>query len=283
MGARAAPPSVPQIDPGSRSSTDVIHRHLRRQILSGDIPAGSELSQAQVAKDCGVSRAPVREAFRLLQREGLIETEINHRARVSPLSLEDVEQTYALRVVNESLALAVSIPRLTHAELDNIDRAVEAVDAAHPDDFEAWEQRHQDFHSLLLRHSGPEMQSVLSQWADHTERYRRVYVADSGGGWTLGAAEHAELAHACRAGDVDTATTVLARHHSRAGLTLIAAIDPSYEPALLRTAVRQVANPDVPTRGPAQSRYRAGQVGAVRPKQRDGRQQLETHARGDEH
>jgi DNA-binding GntR family transcriptional regulator len=51
---------------GSRESTGVIHALLRSRILSGELAAGSEISQARVAKECGVSRGPVREAFRLL-------------------------------------------------------------------------------------------------------------------------------------------------------------------------------------------------------------------------
>ncbi len=232
--------NAPLVRPGSRGSTDVIHVHLRRRILSGEILAGAELSQAQIAKDFGVSRGPVREAFRLLQRERLIEAAVNQRARVAQLSLEEVEQTYALRVVNESLALAVSVPRFDEAELAEMDALVTAVGAANPRDFDAWEQQHQRFHGLLLAHAGAALQRSLSQWAEHTERYRRVYVADERGGWALGSAEHALLARACRARDPAAATGLLARHLARAALTLVSTIDPAHEPALLRAAIRQV-------------------------------------------
>lgn len=231
---------APLVAPGSRGSTDVIHEHLRAKILSGEIPAGFELSQAQVAKDCGVSRGPVREAFRLLQREELIEAEVNHRAKVTELSLQDVEHVYALRVVNEALALSVSVPRFTNAELDEMDRLVAAVGESQGHGFGAWEEQHQQLHTLLLAHAGERMQRSLSQWAEHTERYRRVYIADESGGWTLGSLEHGQLAQACRARDVGAATRLLARHLSRAALTLVSTMDPTHEPALLRAAIRQV-------------------------------------------
>lgn len=229
-----------KIAPGSRGSTDVVHEVLRAEILSGTIPAASRLSQAQVAERFGISRGPVREAFRLLQREGLLEVEVNRRARVARLSLEDVEHVYALRVVNESLALAVSLPRFSEEELDEMDRLVASVGAADPVDFEMWERQHQLFHELLFAHAGADMRRSLLEWADHTERYRRVYVTHDGGGWRLGAAEHADLASACRRRDAATATNLLARHLSRAALTLVTIIDPAYEPHLLRAAIRQV-------------------------------------------
>lgn len=235
--------SARPIAPGSRDSTEKIHQHLRASILSGELPAGIELSQARVAKDFQVSRGPVREAFRLLQREELIEAQVNHRARVTGLSLSDVEHVYALRIVNEALALAVSVPRFSGADLDTMDELVTAITAAHGQGFGSWERRHREFHDLLLVHAGERMRSSVARWAEHSERYRRVYLADAGGGWAVGALEHAELATACRAGDTVGATGMLARHLSRAALTLVAAMDPTHEPALLRAAVRQVASP----------------------------------------
>ncbi|WP_370326547.1 GntR family transcriptional regulator [Euzebya sp.] len=227
------------VDPGSRASTDAIYGHLRHRILTGDLAAGSELAQAPVAKAYGVSRGPVREAFRLLQREGLITSEVNQRARVAPLSLDDIEHTYALRVVNESVALAVSVPRFSGDELDQMDRMAAVVAAADPQDFETWDRQHQQFHAMLFAHAGRAMARSIQQWGDHAERYRRAYVSDADGGWMAGAGEHAELATACRAGDTTHATALLARHLSRAGLRLIATIDPTHDPALLRAAVRQ--------------------------------------------
>ena len=135
-----------------------------------------------------------------------------------------------------------------------MDRLVASVGAADPVDFEVWERQHQRFHELLFAHAGADMRRLLLQWADHTERYRRVYVTDDGGGWRLGSAEHADLASACRRRDAATATDLLARHLSRAALTLVTAIDPAYEPHLLRAAIRQVVKPGRVLGGAIESR-----------------------------
>lgn len=225
---------------GSRGSTDVIHSHLRARILSGEIPADSELSQAGVAKDCGSSRGPVREAFRLLQREGLIEAVINRRARTTPLSVDEVEHVYALRVANEAVALSLSVPRFTTSDLDELDRLVLAINEVQGRSFAAWDEQHQQFHDLLLTYAGERMKGSLALWAEYSARYRRVYVADETGGWTQGALEHAQIAQACRVRDEGRAVGLLARHLSRAALTLIAMMDPTHDPVLLRAALRQV-------------------------------------------
>lgn len=226
---------------GSRESTGVIHAHLRSRILSGELAAGSELSQARVAKACGVSRGPVREAFRLLEREGLITAEVNQRARVTGLSVDDVEHVYALRVVNEALALTVSVPRFATEEFDEMEHLLSAVARSQSQGFDAWDAQHERFHMLLLAHAGARMIGSAAQWAEHTERYRRVYMSDQSGGWAQGAREHTELARLCRERDAEGAAHLLARHLSRAALTLVASMDPTHDPALLRAAVRQVA------------------------------------------
>jgi DNA-binding GntR family transcriptional regulator len=232
-----APEPGPAAVPGGRETTEAIHTGLRRRILSGDIPAGAELAQAVVAKDHRVSRGPVREAFRLLQREGLLEVEVNQRARVPPLSVAEVEHLYALRIATETLAFGLSVARFTEAEVDGLERLAAEVAAAGSDDFEEWEQHHQRFHTALVAPAGPRMLGSIRLWAEHTGRYRRIYVHRDG--WTLGAREHAALARLCRERDAAGAALLLTRHLSRAALALIGSMDPAHEPALLRAAIRQ--------------------------------------------
>ena len=222
------------------SNPEFIYEVLRDRILSGVITAGSDLVQARVADEFGTSRGPVREAFRLLQREGLIVTTVNLRAKVSELSAEEVDHLYALRVVNEALALRVSISRFNATELDRLNSLATAIASQKPDNFDEWEDLHEQFHNQLIAHCGQSLQSSLTQWSDFTERYRRVYVADRSGGWVLGSREHLLLAEACANRDADTAVSILAEHLGRAGLTLMAMINPRHEPVLVRAAMDQV-------------------------------------------
>ena len=222
------------------STPEFIYEVLRGRILSGSIAAGSDLVQARVADEFGTSRGPVREAFRLLQREGLIVANVNVRAKVSELSAEEVDHLYALRVVNEALALRVSIPRFTPDELDRLSSLATAIASQKPDNFDEWEDLHEQFHNLLIGHCGPSLQTSLTQWSDFTERYRRAYVADRSGGWILGSREHLLLAEQCANRNADAAVNILAEHLGRAGLTLMAMIDPRHEPVLVRAAMEQV-------------------------------------------
>jgi DNA-binding GntR family transcriptional regulator len=230
---------------GGRDSAPVIRDHLRTEILSGRLHPGAEISQTGVAADLGVSRGPVREAFRLLERDGLIDTRVNYRARIASLSVDDLEHLYTLRVLNESLALSVSTPLFTPDELDELDFLAAHLRGPEIDefDFEAWDLLHQRFHGLLLVHSGARMIASAAEWAARTQRYRRTYAEDVGG-LPAGAAEHAALARLCRDRDADGAARLLARHLSRAALVLLDQMAPEHDPVLLRGAIRQVTGPD---------------------------------------
>jgi DNA-binding GntR family transcriptional regulator len=92
--------------------TWTVYSSLRESILNGALPPGESLSQVQLASQLGVSRGPLREAVRMLQREGLVEAEVNRRGRVSSFSIDDLEQLYAMRIVHESLAIRINVPAL---------------------------------------------------------------------------------------------------------------------------------------------------------------------------
>jgi len=223
-----------------RATPELIYESLRARILSAEIEAGSTLAQSIVARSYGVSRGPVREAFRMLQREGLIESETNFRATVTPLSIEEVEHLYAMRIVNECMAFSATIPHLSPSELDELDDLAERLNRMQVLEIAEWETCHQRFHGLLFAHASGRTRAELAHWAEHTERYRRVYIQGSATGWALGATEHAHIAAACRNSDSAAGATILAQHLARAGLTLVAIMDPSYKPDLLRAALNQV-------------------------------------------
>jgi DNA-binding GntR family transcriptional regulator len=84
----------------ARDMTWTVYSSVRESILNGTIAPGSFLSQVQLASNLGVSRGPLREAVRMLQREGLVEAEVNRRGRVSSFSIQDLEQLYAMRIRN---------------------------------------------------------------------------------------------------------------------------------------------------------------------------------------
>jgi DNA-binding GntR family transcriptional regulator len=220
-------------------STEVVHDRLRRAILQGEFDPTVPLSQVQLAARLGVSRTPLREALRMLQREGLIDSEPNRRVRVAELSVADLEQLYASRVLLEALAVRLTVPAFTQQDLDELRQALSRMTELKGRDVDVWEAAHHSFHRLLRRYAGERIGRQADDLSDHTERYRRVYMAEPRA-WSAAAAEHTAIVDACVAGDAALASTHLARHLARTALTLIALFSPEHEPAPVREALRLV-------------------------------------------
>lgn len=224
---------------GGSLTVDAIFQLLRDEILHGQLPAGAVVSQVKLAKRLGVNRTQLREALRMLQRESLVEGEHNRRDRVADLTCDDLVELYALRIPEEALAIRLTMPALTAAELDEIDRLLDEMDGfASAETLSEWEARHRRFHRLLISHAGARITRSVQDLQDYCERYRRALLERSPISFDIGAREHRAIARACRSGDHAAAAAALARHLGRTALTLVSLTDPSYDPRPVREALR---------------------------------------------
>lgn len=221
---------------------------VRRGILRGDFELNTPISQVKLAEQLGVSRTPLREALRMLQREGLIEAEPNRRVRVAPLSISDLEEVYAHRIVLEALALSLSVPHFTDVDFAEIRGHLEtmhriegehAVRGSDPADVELWQAPHRDFHAALRRYAGTRITHYAIVLSDHSERYRRVYLAEPAA-WAAAGDEHEAIVQACEARDVAHAYELMSRHLARTALSVVAKAAPEHDPSKIRVALQLV-------------------------------------------
>jgi DNA-binding GntR family transcriptional regulator len=89
---------------------EVAERRLRAAILSGALQPGEKIVEEQLCADFGISRAPLREALRLLGQQGLVEHLPRRGARVTEWSTADILQLFALRHVLERHAIELALP-----------------------------------------------------------------------------------------------------------------------------------------------------------------------------
>ena len=107
--------------PGASSAlVDETAAAIRTRIMSGEIPIGAQLRQAELAKTLGVSRTPVREALRQLQTGGLIEVVPNRGAVVRVPAPWEVREAYEVRAELEGLACERAVSRITDDILDEL-------------------------------------------------------------------------------------------------------------------------------------------------------------------
>jgi DNA-binding GntR family transcriptional regulator len=237
-------PAMTSVSPsGEPITVDSLYELLRHRILAGELRPGAILSQVKLADAFGTGRTPLREALRMLQREGLVDAEYNRRVRVAALTTSELDEIYARRVVLEAMAVRASIPRFTLAELDELQALKAEMESFMPDPAERlqeWEAPHRAFHQLLVRHAGASIVSDVEQLQDHAERYRAILGSSLPGAFAPGAADHAQLVVSCIERDPREAGRTLARHLARAGLALLSQTDPTHDAVALREALRLV-------------------------------------------
>jgi DNA-binding GntR family transcriptional regulator len=220
-------------------NAEAVHDELRAAILRNELPAGMILNQVHVAKRLGVSRTPLREAFRMLQREGLIEGESNKRMRVAGLSLDGLEDLYAMRILLEGLAIRLSVPLLSKEALAMLKNLLNEMEKfARLEDYESWEIPHRKFHAGLVQCAGERQRREIVRLSEHAERYRRAYTIEAPRAWAKGVKEHKLILDACIERDPVSAAERLARHYSSVVLGLLGMLAPEHEPVAVRTAMR---------------------------------------------
>ena len=105
-------------------STEIVDK-LRVEILAEQIIPGTKLTEQAISKEYGISRTPVREALRSLEKEGLIEVIPNRGAFVSGLSAAAIADIYTLRIQNEMQAIRWAIERRTPEQLESIEEILD--------------------------------------------------------------------------------------------------------------------------------------------------------------
>ena len=112
----------------SFSLTDEIADVVRERILKGEYEIGEKIKENQIASELKVSRTPIREAFKLLENEGLIDYIPNRGCFAKGFTKQDVDDIYAVREALEELAVRWSVARITEQELVALEEQVDLME-----------------------------------------------------------------------------------------------------------------------------------------------------------
>ncbi len=195
----------------SSSLVEKAHRAIHQAILNGDLKPGSQLLEAAVAREMGISRGPVREALRLLERGGLVVHQPNKGYRVARFTPDDLIVLASIRLALESLALHRAIenpgtgPRL-RAVLGEMMKAQKKGDRARVVGLD------RQFHEAVVDMSG--QARLLAVWLSLRDQIElavaevsHTYASMSGR-----TASHVPLVEAIEQVDLNTALEALEAH-----------------------------------------------------------------------
>ncbi|MGI4861226.1 MAG: GntR family transcriptional regulator [Janthinobacterium lividum] len=211
---REEPPVAAEAVPGSnkivrKTTVDLVTDGIRKMILNGKLAPGEALRQELLAEEFGVSRAPIREAITRLSSEGLLTVFPHRGAYVCELSVEEVRETFDIRLRLEPWLFAEAVLRISDAEIDKAERLITEMDQVDGAEWGHLNWRlHETFYRPAQKDITLEMLRVLHDRSDRYFRYQVVKVPIR----EQSHAEHMQLVDACRARDAKKGAKVLEQH-----------------------------------------------------------------------
>ena len=197
----------------TRSLSSLVAQEIERMILSGALAAGERLNEAMLATRLGVSRGPVREAVRGLERSGLVVAVRNQGSYVRQVSAAEALEIYDLRAAITGLACARLAQCAKPAQLAELRALVKRMEQAHEaDDPAAYYAANLEFHSALMAFgAGPRARRLYEDFGNELHLYRRRALVQPEN-MRESNAEHAAILRAIAAGDAVAARTAGEAH-----------------------------------------------------------------------
>jgi DNA-binding GntR family transcriptional regulator len=214
-------PRAPSIV-GPPSLVELAAATLRRMIIGGDLLCGQRIVENRLTHELGISRPPLREALRVLEREGLVRQVPRKGVIVTPLTLHDIYEICTLRAEFERLAVRLGVPVTEPSRLHRCRQALQRMsDAAGAGDEPSYMECSFEFHLAVVGLSGHQrleeayrslqLQVMLSMALNRRARQDQESLAGD-------VARHRRLLTIIEGGDPDAVLTELAEHGDRAFL-----------------------------------------------------------------
>jgi DNA-binding GntR family transcriptional regulator len=190
---------------------DTAYEVIRDAIVRADIPPGAVVSNAAVAEQLGLSRAPVRDALARLADEGLVETKPQSYTRVTPLAVKEARDAAEVVRAMHELAARAAVPLLTAGHIEAMREANRRFEAAtRAEDIDAALEFDDDLHGVLIGVCGN--RAVAATVERYTPLIRRLERRQfSSARARRSVRRHDELIAACAAGDAGQAVQVTAQ------------------------------------------------------------------------
>ena len=178
----------------SSSLPALVQQELERLILAGGLSAGSKLNEAAIAQRLGVSRGPVREAFRALEESGLVRLEKNRGVFVRRIPVEEADEIYELRAVLDEFVGRRLAQTATPGHLRELAARVDRMEkAAAKGDVGAYLTANVDFHDRMVELTGnAKLLGMYRRLVNELHLFRHATLAQ-GGALPVSTREHRDI------------------------------------------------------------------------------------------
>jgi len=194
---------------------------IRDAILKGNMKPGERVSEPELAERFGISRTPIREAFRQLESEGYLEVIPRKGAVVASLSERDVEEFYAIKTILEGFAAKMAAENLTAKDIERLESINERLQQIAQDgDVKTFFRVHNEFHEVFIKAAGNEkLYEMINQLVMRFKRLRLASLSQPGR-MEISVEEHRNMIQAFKNHDGDRADS-LVRHAATIGADVL--------------------------------------------------------------
>lgn len=208
----------------SQALHEQIYLYLRNEILDGRLRIGERLKQQDLARKMNVSRMPVREALKKLEKDGLVTSRSSYGVRVSFFDTDYLIEVYLLRKTLEKIAVELAVPRMDENNIEHLKTLnlnfKEAVISNHNKEMI---ETNEKFHFTLYSYCGFEyLQEILKDLWNRFPRYTFDIIEGQG---EMSFKEHDELLYFALKGEAEKAGEIMKKHIENAQNKLISKIN----------------------------------------------------------
>ncbi len=194
---------------------DQVFKLLQQRILTLELPPLTKISEADIAKRLGVSRQPVREAFKRLERLGFLQIRPQSGTVVSLISEQAILRARFIRTALEIQTVRAACAVFTPDDIDTLQRLIDQQRAAaDSDDAQLFHRLDEEFHRAICAHSGHDyVWDLIHDHKAHMDRVRMLSLSSTS--QKLALREHIAILAAIADRDAAAATEAMTRHLSR--------------------------------------------------------------------
>lgn len=193
--------------------SDAVYETLLEAILSGSLPTGAVVSELSLSKKLQVSRTPVHDALKQLEKDDLIQQKANHRAVVASFTADDVFDVFEMRILLEGEAARRAATRMDAKNLTELRTVIAqlSADLEDPGWIARWTDFDEQFHAAIAQASGS------LRLARDISRYRMLHRGMNKLSTTVAVlqqamTEHARILDALEARNPKTAESAMVDH-----------------------------------------------------------------------
>jgi len=212
----------------SKPIREIAYETLKHAIITGELPAGSRIVETDYAERMHISRTPLREALRKLERDGLVEYMLRRGVVVRAFTLADVEEIYTIRNALEMLTLPAIVANATENDIQNLREILAEMDVLEAQsDINALSPQARSFHTALTAISGQKriIRAIEGQ-DEYITRFSALSIAKEDRRHAAHM-EHHELVNLVEKRDLEGFEQLMRKHIERSKQNCLAALEES--------------------------------------------------------